>query len=178
MKVQSMGIAVLAEPARLAPLGRIEIQVRPVQLRRLVAPAWDGNQEPGKITPDRLSQAVCSSPKAAKLSQREIVRAGLRRLGPALPRDLSTYIDWDVSGVMAPVEEARQGPETGARTRRGRKQLSYVTSTQVHRGRLLGFHLRHSQAQLRQFVCDVLGGRQPRPAHLGALRQGARIGLY
>ena len=111
MQVQPVRVAVLRHVAGLAPLGRRKVEMRPVQPGGLAPPAGHRDQEPREVAPDRLAQRSSSAPELRQLGRRQIVRAGLRRLGAARTGDQGARVGRDVPGVLAPIQKARQGAE-------------------------------------------------------------------
>ena len=79
MQVQPVRIAVLRHVPGLAPLGGGEVDMRPVEPRRLATPARHRDQEPGEVTPYRLASPPSGFPEAGKLGRRQVVRPRLRR---------------------------------------------------------------------------------------------------
>ena len=80
-------ITVLRYLSGLAPSLRRQIDVRPVELGRFPAPAWDRNQKPDKVPPDRLPQTLSCSPEP-RVACGQITRSSLRCLRPASAGDL------------------------------------------------------------------------------------------
>jgi len=104
-QVQPAGLTVLRHLARLAPLSRCQIQVRPLKPNGIASPAWDGNQESGEIAPDWLSLGV-HLPEPRERGQCQIVRALGRGLWPAGSENLGARIGRDVACVVTPIKKA------------------------------------------------------------------------
>src|SRR5579859_2400155 len=171
MKVQPMRIAVLRQLARLSPLGGIEIKMRPVQSRRLVTPAWDCDQEAREVAADRRLKPPSGPPEPGEFCRSEIVRTRLRWLGPTLAGDLRADIDLDVSNVVAPIQEAREGTEALAGNSAARReQFPDICRRQFSSRYVDGPNFCQCQPDLSNFLSEVIGGWQANTSHLRPLR--------